>query len=486
MNLIIATSDAKFGKLLQENISKLDVNVVDIVTCVEDLLECLAQNPSVDGILLKTDLAKKNGDYRLEILSDVVLSIRKTPEFENLTFTVLSDYKEGHPLLAELFEMGIYNFFTRNATGFTVSNLVDSFQKPMSFSMSLKYRSADPTIPWRRNISEKQVLHVNFESEKKKKDSKVENSPNEIEERKSTNNSAKETSTLDFMEEEQGHEQERKIKNLFSKNNLKLNIPVPKLSKTSDGAKEVEEEFDDEWFFEEKKEVSITPPSIGTVIIGVTAVAEHLGSTNTAISIAKYLEENGYDVALVEANRNMDFDRIHSLIEGEKITLKDIEFRYSGVDHIKYRENLDLGTVYTHYQYIVLDLGDFKNTPFKEELSRSHIKCVVATADEWKYHWIEEFLLDYDSYDLNFLVPASDNKMANDLAARLKNYDVYPLDKHTNPYDVPELTANVYDRLLKNFKQDKGTNQINSKILIMTGLLGAILSAIGFSIFTFF
>lgn len=474
MNLIIATSNTKFAKSIKDEWKKLNVNVIEIVTCIEDLVDCLAQEKNVDGILLKTDLAQKNGDHRLEMLSDVVLSIRQTPEFQNLTFTILSDYPEGHPLLAELFEMGIYNFFTRNGVGFTVKSLLDSFEKPMSFSMALKYRTADTSIPWRRNINKTQVLQVNFESEKKK----------EVITNETT------SSNVALTEVENGNEsstpndvtKESKIKELLSKPNIK--IPVPK--KTISVPPQKNEELDDDWIFEERVDKQAAPPIVGTVVIGVAAVQEHLGSTNTAITIAKYLQSNGYDVALVEANRNMDFDRIHSLIEGEKIPLEDIEFSYSGIDHIKYRETLDLGSIYTHYQYVVLDIGDIRNSPFREELKRSHIKCIVASSDEWKYHWIEEFLLEYEAYDMNFILPASDSNAEKELASRIKKYDVYSIDKHTNPYVLPEETKKSYGRLFHNYQQFKEVQGSSGKYLLMAGLIGAILTATCFSFYTFF
>lgn len=283
--------------------------------------------------------------------------------------------------------------------------------------------------------------------------------------------------------------EEKKISVLFKKSNLsKLSFPFPKLtpaenkddSNENDGSKSIDE---DDWVFEEEKPITSTStPVVGTVIIAVAAVEEHLGATNTAISIATYLNNNGYDVALVEANRNMDFDRIHSLIEGERGSIEGIEFNYNGFDHIKYRENFDLGSVYTNYQYVVLDIGDIRDSPYSEELNRAHIKCVIASANEWKYHWIEEFLNNCDAYDLVFLVPCSDSRETNDLAARLKYYDVFPLDKHSSPYMVPEESAKVYGKLLSKY-QVKQRVIVNKKLLLLTGILGAAITAVCFLFF---
>src|SRR5690606_17811685 len=127
-----------------------------------DFLEALALKPDIDGVLLKTDLALKGNDARLEMLSDSVFSIKKMQEFENIEFTILSDYPEGHPLLSEFFNMGIYNFFSRGMN-FNIDTLIRSFKEPMSFSMALKFRDPNPDIPWRKIPMNKQTFHVNFE-----------------------------------------------------------------------------------------------------------------------------------------------------------------------------------------------------------------------------------------------------------------------------------------------------------------------------------
>lgn len=289
-------------------------------------------------------------------------------------------------------------------------------------------------------------------------------------------------------DEEKKEEGDSKLKDLLKSPYLKFNVQLPKIPLPAKVERSEEQQpIDDSWLYEESKEKNniTSTPIIGTVVIAVTSVEEHLGATNTAISIATYLHNSGCDVALVEANNSKDFDRIHSLIEGEKLAIDEIEFNYKGIDHIKYFENLDLGSVYTNYQFVVLDMGDIRHSPFKDELKRSHIKCVVASADEWKEHWIEKFLSITDVIDPIFLVPCSDVKITNDLAARLKYYDVYPLDKHINPYKVPEGSIKVYDRLLKDYQVQRGT-RIGTKHLVMTGVLGAIIAAIGFTVFTFY
>lgn len=464
MNLIIATSSTKFAKELKGKLQEANCNVLDIVSCVEDLITCVSGKPdSIDGILLKTDLAKKNNDYRLEVLSDVVLSIRKTPQFEKVIFTVLSDYPEGHPLLAEFFDMGIYNFFTRNGIEFTVNNLIESFKNPMSFSMAMKYRTVNKEIPWRRDLSKPHSLEVKFTS----------SSP-EVE----SEDPAKDNADLNADLEPQ-----KTPMDFLAKTKIpKPSISLPKFPVGEKGFGK--EPIGDDWMFE-KSEILTTSniPVVGTVVIGVASVEKHLGATNTAISIAKFISRAGNNVALVEANKNMDFDRIHSLIEGETITLSESEFNFNGITHIKYRDDMDLGIIYTKYQFVVMDIGDIRNSPFKAEFNRSHIKCVVASADEWKFHWIEEFLLNVErAEDLILLVPSSDFKTANDLESRLKKHVVYPLEKHSNPYEVPAESREIYQQILRVYLKNQGL-KIKGKHLLLTAILGACVTALGFIFF---
>lgn len=424
LNLIIATSNVDFAQMLKEGFRKRDVNVLEIVTCLEDLFEVLAVQKNVDGILLKTDLAIKGNDHRLEMLSDSILSLRKTPEFENIVFSVLTDYPEGHPLLAEFFGMGIYNFFSRG-TSFNIENLIRSFENPMSFSIAVKYRDANPEFAWRRKISNPQTYHVKFE-----------NTQNQEE----MDNKAQVSVEEEIIDGVSQPKERRSLKI------PQINISLPKVEPGK------ENQLDEEWFLNnqlEQNDSKAYSSVVGSVIISVAAVKEHLGATNTAMNIAKYLKDTGHDVALVEANKSLDFDRIHSLKEAENLAIDDMEFTFQGIDHFKYRDGFDIGRIYQMYQYIVLDIGVIEDSPYKDEFVRSHIKLVTASGDEWKHYWIEEFLLNHQLSDLIFLLPCSNESVAEDVSYRLKDYYVYPLEKNESPYIVPEDSAAVYERILK-------------------------------------
>ena len=462
LNLIIATSNVDFAKKLKDGFQDKGVNVLEIVTCLEDLFGILAEQKDIDGILLKTDLAIKGNDHRLEMLSDSILSLRKTPEFESIVFSILTDYPEGHPLLAEFFGMGIYNFFSRG-TCFNIDNLIRSFENRMSFSIAVKFRDANPEFPWRRKITNPQTFHVKFENNQK----------HEVADNKDLETIEKET-----IEVESQPKERKSLK--FPQ----INIPMPKIEKVK------ESQLEEEWFLNnqlEQKESKIYSSVVGSVIISVAAVKEHMGATNTAINIAKYLKESGHDVALVEANKSLDFDRIHSLKEAEKLAIDDMEFSFQGIDHFKYRDGFDVGRIYQMYQYIVLDIGVIEDSPYKDEFARSHIKLVTASGDEWKHYWIEEFLLNHQFNDLIFVLPCSNKSVAEDVSYRVQDYYVYSLEKNESPYIVPADSATVYERILKDHQAYVGNRVPTSKNQIIgTAAATVVIMSILFMLAMFF
>lgn len=449
MDILIATSSTSFAKGLQNSFEKHNVNVLEIVTALEDLLDILAKNPNINAVLLKTDLAKKGEDPRLEHLSDALLSIRAQPQFEHIVFTVLTDYEEGHPFLAELFEMGIYNFFSRNGNEFTIKNLIDSFTNQMSFSLSVKYRNVDPSIPWRRNFAKPQSLTVNFTGAEQEENESEKIAPEE---------NQKSIKIPSIQLPQIKLRRERETTNQLQSSDI-----------------EVENE-EDSWELERNSTKEVTKV-IGTVVIAVASVKSHLGSTNTAISMATHLRNNGYDVAVVEANHSMDFDRMHALIEGENLNISDMEYHFKDIPHFKYREGFDIGRIFQLYKYVVLDMGELDYSPYKEEFFRSHIKCVVASGDEWKFYWIEEFLLKNDIEDPVFLLPSTNDEIAADVSKRLKDkHYVYPITNHSSPYIVPDESANVYNNIIEEYKMSVDfSNEKNYKKFMQIGIGSAFL-----------
>lgn len=132
---------------------------------------------------------------------------------------------------------------------------------------------------------------------------------------------------------------------------------------------------------------------IGTVIISVAGMRGHLGTTRTALSIARALSKDNERVAVVELNHSKDFDRIHAYLESSAYFLLDEPmFRHEGIDHFKHHPDLKLSDILAEYTYVILDVGSLENNSYLEEFKRGHVRFVLTSSAEWKYGWIDELL----------------------------------------------------------------------------------------------
>lgn len=451
MDLLFGFYNVDFAKKIKISIQKnSDANVIEIVSSEEDLLSTLANTPSIEGVLLTTDLATKMNDQRLEVLIDILSAVREN--FPNITFTILSNEKMGHPMLAEIVEMGIYNIFIKNGDDFTIQSIIDSFKKPLSFNTAVKYRQVDNSIPWRRNLNKTTTMRVEIL------------------------NNQEETAAVSEVTEDESVNQSNKQVNWPD-----LKSKMPKFQSRGPTPKKVREEVQTDWMLDDLHTVVQNRTSekiIGTVVIGVTGVAPHIGVTHTAISIAKYLSNLGHSVALVEGNYSQDFDRIHSLYEGEKNHIfKESNFEINGINHFKYREEQNLSEIFSLYEYVVLDTGVLSESMYLEEFNRAHVKCVICSADEWKFHWIEEFQISYgNDENYNFLVPGATTRKVKDLSGRLDSRTVFNFPVQEMAYEPLKETEDILENIIGEFingtsmKFGKGALVITSFISIVVTL----------------
>ncbi|USK62320.1 hypothetical protein [Peribacillus asahii] len=150
--IVLGSSNVGFAKAIRNEIDKTSEYVVADTSVSEvDLIEYLETHPSeIYGIIITSDLAKKLNEKRLEYLADVLITLREKHAF--LKIIVLSHEKVGHPFLAELVNMGIYNVFVLGEDGkaITTERLLECLENGRSFSEVSKYRDFDKLIEWRR------------------------------------------------------------------------------------------------------------------------------------------------------------------------------------------------------------------------------------------------------------------------------------------------------------------------------------------------
>lgn len=234
------------------------------------------------------------------------------------------------------------------------------------------------------------------------------------------------------------------------------------------------------------KEVYNRSQVIGTVVVAVAGAKEHLGSTHTAMSIAAYLRKFGHSVALIELNGSEDFDRIHALYEGEKQYIRhQMMFEYAGIDHYKFREDMRLGEIMATYEYVVLDIGAYEDSPGYDEYLRSHVRLMLTSPYEWKEHWTQRFInrvSDAESY--TFVVPFAERKNVEDMQDRFPDLHIVPFPSTSNPYKSNAEVDDVLKDTLQGFIKDGGT-ALSKKGIIVASLVSAAVTAVVISAFTF-
>jgi len=488
MKLILASYNIKFIKDLGTAFEKLGAEVVDYVSSEEDLLQTLIRHPDVEGILIHSNLAKKHEDMRLDLLVDVLTGIKTEKRFQGINFTVLSDVQKGHPFLAELVEIGIYSIYCRNQTNINVDSLYKSFKLPTSISEAMHFRNVDSSIQWRRTIQTARTVELKFSSENNLEGNKkpsILNGAMKIFSKKSKLGTENEVSPELVIESES-----EVVEDLSKVEENKSN-EVPPVIQTPDSKSEVILNEQDTgkgvsgWSIREKSEPKQYQP-VGTVLIGVCGVEEHLGSTTVATALANFLISNNHNVALVEGNFSQDFDRIHALSEGERGIFNVNNFELRNIPHFKYRVDMDLDKIMTSYDYVILDLGRLSDSPLELEFGRAHVKCVVCSGDEWKQHWIDAFNREYGHNDgLNYIVPGAPDTVVKDLISRIDNENCLSFPILDSAYKLNESNKIEISSLLKKYmtvnKRKNGKEQLKTWSLLAT--TGMVISLVCYILF---
>ena len=161
--IVLGSPNVKFVNSFRNEINKMDdYTVADTSISEADLIEYLELHPNeVYGLLITSDLAKKLKDKRLDYLADLLFTIRE--KHSSLKIVILSYEKIGHPFLAELVNMGIYNVFVfeEDSNMLTVEKLIGYMETERPFSEVSRLRECDPLIPWRRISHGPQSITIN-------------------------------------------------------------------------------------------------------------------------------------------------------------------------------------------------------------------------------------------------------------------------------------------------------------------------------------
>lgn len=201
---------------------------------------------------------------------------------------------------------------------------------------------------------------------------------------------------------------------------------------------------------------------VGSMVIAVAGAMHRSGTTHTAISIAKFLYDNNFGVAVYEFHNSDTFHIIQNSYE--EIEVRDDMFSLAGIDfypYNQYRSVADL--LHGDYAYIILDMGAYFDCNLSE-FRRAHEKIIVCGAKDWEMPSLEEILKDEEwSLKYKYLFNFSDEdsfRFVKDSMAKLPSYQgVY----NPNPFNISAECSFVYEDMLKEilpqtyFSDEKGS-----------------------------
>jgi hypothetical protein len=201
---------------------------------------------------------------------------------------------------------------------------------------------------------------------------------------------------------------------------------------------------------------------IGSMVIAVAGAMHRSGVTHTAISMAKFLYDNNFGVAVYEFHNSDTFQIMQNSYE--EIEVKGDMFSLAGIDfypYDPYRSLADL--LHGDYAYIILDMGAYFECNISE-FRRAHEKIIVCGAKDWEMPSVEEVLREEEwSLKYKYLFTFSDEdsfKFIKDNMAKLPSYQaVY----NPNPFNLSAECSFVFEDMLKEilpqtyFSDEKGS-----------------------------
>lgn len=421
LNILIASQNPDFANSLKLNVEKLGHKVVETVILSDHLFEALENNEylTIDGIIMTSDLAQRGTDKRLDVLSDTLFTVRK--QYSSIAITILSNESAGHPFLYELISCGIYNIFLQQSS-INVLEIINSLVTPKTFQEVSHFKDVNETIRWR----------------------KINRGPNEVSIKR-----------IEQMNDSTIEPQKTKAESL---NKIEIKTANKTVSKHRNLVIDDDIENYEIAFPTTKEKVVIKNKIIGTVVIGVVGVVSGIGTTHSAISLSGFLSRKGNRVALVECNQSEDFDYIELTYEGIKdgnYSFETSSFQIDGVDYYKSTHMQDdiISLLSQDYNFVVLDLGNYRDTSYFEEFLRADIQIVIGSGIEYKLRHLKYFFQEHEHFDnsskWNVFLPLTDNQTKSDVIKDLSIEKVHVIPQHIDPFKSRKELDQIFEGVIE-------------------------------------
>ncbi|QUI25906.1 hypothetical protein HZI73_26195 (plasmid) [Vallitalea pronyensis] len=241
-----------------------------------------------------------------------------------------------------------------------------------------------------------------------------------------------------------------KINKLTKKNSLldvdsnelngKENNTLDKMNLYKEGKKEPKEDI-------ERPVVTIIKDKIiGTLVIAVTGSMQRIGTTHTCISIASYLKSLNQSVGVVEMHESDNFSILRNAYED--VIEKEKGFLLNGFHFYSYEDSINFFEIlHNDFNYIVLDMGDFK-TCNKTEFLRANIRIVVSGVKDWEIPNLDQYLKEKDLKNKSkYYFTFSNKELFKFVKYNLSGLECYMAPFTPDPFTVDE--NEVFSSMLK-------------------------------------
>ncbi|MBY0217938.1 hypothetical protein [Paenibacillus illinoisensis] len=463
-NIIIAIPNPAFGEALKKHFENENINVLEVCVVVDHLVERLhliKEDSSVklDAVVISSSIAVKHSDKRHEFLADVIDRIRE--DFSDSSIIFLSDEKQGHPLLAELVSMGIYNIFLKSQKSepLNIKQLIKCIEHPLPYREVKKYRKYDQGIPWRRFVNGAQSITINIEGQNNKVHKRQD---------KQYVKEGDDTSSTSIEINDSSNEKNEEIKHSVVSNEQKSKPILPDIM-------EEELEESDFWALPDlKQKIVVRDRIVGKSVISIVGVQKGVGTTHSSILISNYLASHGYSVKLIELSNNNEFVHIEKAYEGKNVdTRLSDQFEIEGVTYVKSTDDFEMADhLNSEHTHIVLDMGTYETSEYLSEFHRANTQVIVASGSEWKQHEIRKFLSSnlVDMGRCIFFIPLVSKQSIVDIKKDCDGIRAFDIPFHSDPFDSQDDTNEQLDLVFdQGFTKKK--RMIKRTILILVIIL---------------
>lgn len=209
-----------------------------------------------------------------------------------------------------------------------------------------------------------------------------------------------------------------------------------------------------------ERTVTITKEKIiGTVVIAISGTMNRIGTTHHSISIAKFLSNSQFKVALFELHDSNHFSLIKSAYD--EIEEYENYFKLSNIDFYPYNDKITVLDLLQHdYNYIVLDLGTYDECNL-DEFNRANKKIILSGVKDWEVSHLESILSNNNNiyiskcqYAFNF----ADNEIFDFVKSNMDKLECHKMGYNPNPFNISKEVQVVFLKMLGDILPSESNN----------------------------